>query len=212
MNTRRAVTAGALVTVLLSGCASGPPASTPSAAPGSGSGGIVLREHDKVGRVWTAEGASLKGYDALVLTETRGEVPKLNPDGRENLDWARGVVREELVRALAERKAFGEVVAGAPPAFGRTLVLETVVVDYEKGGGAARYWAGLYGAGQPVIRVRGTIRDGERPLVVFEGRRSGVGGKARWLGAYVSDKDIQTNDIRDLAGAVADFVAELAKR
>ena len=94
----------------------------------------------------------------------------------------------------------------------RVLRLDNTIVDYERGGGGARYFAGLYGAGQPVITVRGRITDGDRQVFLFETRRSGVGGKARWLGGVMSDKDIQTNDIRDLARALADFIAGVAKR
>ena len=44
---------------------------------------------------------------------------------------------------------------------------------HEKGGGAARYWAGLYGAGQPVVKVRGLVYDGDKLVFVSEARRSG---------------------------------------
>ena len=136
-------------------------------------------------------------------------MPKLNPDGRENLEWARGVLRDELAKVIEAKKVFGAVVtrdADLKPG-GRVLKLENTIIEYEKGGGGARWFAGLYGAGQPVITVRGRVTDGDRQVFSFETRRSGGSGRARWLGGYLSDKDIQTEDIRDLAKALVEFMA-----
>jgi hypothetical protein len=166
------------------------------------------RKDEKLQRVCLAPGLSLRGYEALYIAEPVAEVPKLNPDGKENLEWARGVLREELAAAIREKGLFGTVAvreAEVAPG-GKTLRLESTIVEYEKGGGGARWFAGLYGSGQPVIKVRGRLLDGDRQVLLFETRRSGVGGKARWLGGYMSDKDIQTNDIKDLVGALAEFM------
>ena len=89
----------------------------------------------------------------------------------------------------------------------RTLRLENTIVEYEKGGGGARFFAGLYGAGQPVIRVRGRVMDGDRLVFAFEARRSGDTGLSRMFGGYRSDKAIQEEDIRDLAVDLVDFMA-----
>ncbi len=193
------------------GCASAPETATPvKGAPG----GVAYREDKELQKVWLAEGFDFRGYDTLVVGDTRADVPKLNPDGAESLEWARGVLRDELVAALQAGKLFAAVVtreADVRPG-SRVLRLDNTIVDYERGGGGARYFAGLYGAGQPVITVRGRITDGDRQVFLFETRRSGVGGKARWLGGVMSDKDIQTNDVRDLARALADFIAGAVKR
>ncbi|MGH7318568.1 MAG: hypothetical protein ACRELA_02915 [Candidatus Rokuibacteriota bacterium] len=187
-----------------------PAAPAPGApAPTAGSAEPILREDKDLERVWLVPGFRFSGYDALYVVETRTDVPRLHPDGMENLQWARGVVRDELVGAIGARKLFGTVIASEAdlrPGV-RALRLENTIIEYEKGGGGARYWAGLYGAGQPVIKVRGRVADGDRAVFLFETRRSGVSGKARWLGAYMSDKDIQTEDIRSLAKAVAEFMA-----
>jgi hypothetical protein len=174
---------------------------------------VAYRSDEKLQKVWVAEGFDFTGFNALYVIEPVADVAKLNPDGVANLEWARGVLRDELVQALRAKNAFATVATteGDIPAGSRVLQLESTVIEYEKGGGGARFFAGLYGAGQPVIAVRGRMKDGDRPLFVFESRRSGVGGKSRWLGGYMSDKDVQTNDIRDLATAVADFVARQGK-
>jgi hypothetical protein len=60
---------------------------------------------------------------------------------------------------------------------GLALILglaDNTIVEYEKGGGGARFFAGIYGAGHPVIKVRGQLSDDGRPLCVDEARRTGV--------------------------------------
>lgn len=199
----------ALVSVLVvSGCASAP--ETPAPA---GPGGIVYREDDWLGKVWVAPGFDFNGFDTLYIAETQKDVPRVNPDGVESLEWARGVVRDELLAALQAKKLFATVVtreSDVRPG-GRTLRLDSTIVEYERGGGAARYFAGLYGAGQPVIKVRGRLAEGDRPLFAFEARRSGTSTSARLVGGLRSNRDIQTEDIRDLANDLADFVARTAK-
>jgi hypothetical protein len=96
-----------------------------------------------------------------------------------------------------------------PPS--RGLRLETTIIEYEQGGNAARLFAGVFGGGQPVIKVRGYILDGEKLKCVFEIRRSGVSAEARAVGHTMSNEDIQRDDIHDLAIAVADFFRRTAK-
>jgi len=195
-----------LLVIGLSGCASSTPA-------GPGQDGVAYREDPDLQRVWLADGFAFRGYDAVYIQETRTDVPKLNPDGAENLQWARGVLREEIVTALRAKGLFPTVAiseAGLKPGV-RVLRLENTIVEYEKGGGGARFFAGLYGAGQPVIRVRGRVTDGDRPVFLFEARRSGDSGTARMFGGYRSDKAIQEEDIRDLARDLADFMVRDGK-
>lgn len=187
-----------------------PAASQPSApsAVATAGGGVTLREEKDFGQVWLALGFAFKGYDTLLVTETRAEVPKLNPDGAENLAWARGVVRNELVAAIQERKLFTVVTSpGDVKPGSRVLRLDSTIIEYEKGGGGARFFAGIYGAGHPVIKVRGQLTEADRPLFVYEARRSSVATTARIFGGYRSDKAIQEEDIKDLAKAVGDFMA-----
>jgi hypothetical protein len=195
----------------VAGCASAP--TSPSQVPGAPAG-VVYRDDERLQKVWLADGFQFRGYDTLYVAETAAAVPKLNPDGVESLAWARGVVRDELVAALRAKGLFASVVtkeADVKPG-GKVLTLEPTIVDYEKGGGGARWFAGLYGAGQPVVKVRGRMTDGGRAVFLFETRRSGESGKSRWLGGYLSDRDIQTEDIRDLGKALAEFIAQRTAR
>jgi hypothetical protein len=193
---------------LLSACATSTTAPPSSAAPTPSSGGITYREDKDLQKVWLADGFAFQGYQALYIQETRTDVPKVNPDGVENMKWASGFLRDEIVTALRAKGVFPVVAVNAAevkPGM-RVLRLENTIIEYEKGGGGARFFAGLYGAGQPVIRVRGRMLDGDRPVFVFEARRSGDTGTARMFGGYRGDKDIQQEDIRDLAVDLADFI------
>jgi hypothetical protein len=156
----------------LTGCASAAPTPEPTSTVRDG---VTYRADEHLQLVWLADGFSVARYQTLLVLETRAEVPKLNPDGAENLEWARGLLRDEIVNTLRARSVFPSVVltTGDVPSGTRSLRMETIIVEYEKGGGAARFFAGLYGAGQPVIRVRGRVTDGDRPMFAFESRRSG---------------------------------------
>lgn len=197
----------ALITLmLLAGCAS-----TPDTSPGPG--GVTYQEHKDLQKIWLAPGFDFKGYDTLYIAEIPADVPKMNPDGVESLEWSRGVVRNQLVTAIQARKFFQAVVtseADIKPG-SKVLRLENTITEYERGGAGARFFAGLYGAGQPVIRVRGTMADGGRPVFMFESRRSGDSGSARIVGGYRSNRSIQEDDIRDFAEDLADFIVATAK-
>jgi hypothetical protein len=197
------------------------PAATPGAAPAAATptpaaGGVTYREDQPLGgRGWAAPGLDANAYDTLYLAPVVAQVAKLNPDGVENLEWAKGVLRDEVAAALRASSLFAAVVtseAEIKPG-SRTLRFEHTIVEYEKGGGGARFFAGLYGAGQPVLEVQGRLT-GEgagQPLFLYEARRSGDSGTSRLFGGYRSDKDIQL-DIKDLARDLADYMARTIKK
>jgi hypothetical protein len=192
--------------------ASAPQPVAPAAQPAPSPGDVTLREEKDLGQVWLAPGFALNGYDALLIAEPRAEVPKLNPDGIANLEWARGVVRSELASAIEARKLFtvvqspGDVKAGSR--LGRH---DSTIIEYEKGGGGARMFGFASSAGQPVIKIRGQLTADGRPLFVYGARRSGVSASARMFGGYRSDEDIQEEDIKHLAkglGGLGDFMVK----
>ena len=94
----------AVVLVLLAGCA--PAAQLPS-------DGVAYRDDPELQKVWIADGFTFRGYDVLLVTETRTDVTNLNPDGAENLAWARGVLRDEIVTAFRAKSVFPSVAAAA---------------------------------------------------------------------------------------------------
>lgn len=165
-------------------------------------------------KCWIAEGFNFTGYDVLYLAPTlstakfneknEGEV-KVHALARENL------IRE-LDRSLGNKKIFPRIVTRESdvPKEGKVLKLENTIAEFTKGGGAARYFAGLYGAGQPVLRVVGNFTEGDKKLCSFEARRSGVSGGARLSGGFMKDEDVQIDDIRSLVLDLTDFVAASA--
>lgn len=200
MESRRWLTTLAFV-AMLTGCATAGPSTFET-------DGVTYRDDQHLQRVWLADGLEFRRYDTLYVAETRAEVARLDPDGKPLLEWARGYLRDEIVAALRAKGVFGTVTASEsevkPGA--RVLRLANTIVEYEKGGGGARFFAGLYGAGQPVIRVQGRLTDGARPVLLFVARRSGDTGLARVFGGYRSDQAIQEEDIKDLAVDLADFI------
>ena len=188
------------------------PAAQPAAqstAPTALPSGVTLREEKDFGQVWLAPGFDFKGYDTLLVTDARAEVPKVNPDGVANLEWARGVVPTQLAAALQERKLFTVVRSPTEVKPGsRVLRLDTTIIEYEKGGGGARMFGFSSTAGQPVIKVRGQATVEGRPLFVYEARRSGASTSAKMFGGYRGDKDIQEEDIKDLAKGLGNFIAK----
>jgi hypothetical protein len=92
----------------------------------------------------------------------------------------------------------------------KVLRLDNTILEYAKGGGAARYFVGLYGGGQPVLRVEGKLTDGNKTMFSYEARRSGTSAGARMVGAFMKDEDIQIQDIRSMAIDLSDFMAALA--
>jgi hypothetical protein len=92
----------------------------------------------------------------------------------------------------------------------KSLKIENTIIEFTKGGGAARYFVGLYGGGQPVLRVQGKMTAGDQTLFTFEARRSGVSGGARVGGAFMKDEDIQGEDVRSMVLDLTDFMAAMA--
>ena len=162
-------------------------------------------------KCWIAEGFDFKGYETLYVAPVLSTA-KHQPDEEMPLQVAREYLPVELGRAVAPKKLFANIVTNAadikPGA--RTLKLEETITDYSKGGGAARYFAGLYGGGQPVIRVQGVMTDGDKTVFTFQARRSGVSGGARMFGVAMKDTDIQAQDIQSLVLDLTDFMSAIA--
>jgi hypothetical protein len=196
-----------LLIIAATGCAPATPAPTPTATV-TERDGVAYRTDPHLQRVWVADGFSVQRYQTLLVLEPRAEVAKLHPDGVQSLQWARGLLRDEVVKALRDKRVVAAVALSPSEVRpgSRVLRMETTIVEYEKGGGGARFFAGAYGAGQPVIRVRGRVTDGERPMFAFDARRSGESGVSRAFGGYRGDRAIQEEDIRDLAVDLADFL------
>lgn len=191
---------------LLSGCAS--TSETKSAR--NGGDGYVKHKH--IQKVWLAPDFNFSCYDTLLVLPTRytAEERANEVDIRK---WAMTYLRTALADAIGTNGVFANVVtheADVKPG-SKTLRLENTIFEYEKGGGGARYFAGAFGGGQPVLKVRGEFSDGDKAHCKFEATRSGDSVGARMAGVWMSDRDIQTQDINDLARDMSTFILQTAK-
>ena len=171
--------------------------------------------HMEKGKCWVATGFNFNGFDTLYIAPTLSTAKF--PDKPEDTtvhNAAKDRLVSELVRKLDERKIFPNVVTREsdikPGA--RTLKLQDTITEFSRGGGAARYFAGIYGGGQPLLRVEGKMTDGDKVVFTFEARRSGTSAGARMTGVFMKDEDIQTEDIRSIVLDLTDFMAAVARK
>jgi len=173
--------------------------------------GVKLHKDQNIQGVWLADGFNFKGYQTLYLTPiVFAAVERTNEV--ETRTMTMQALPEQLVDSLRDTRLFttvttrnDEVKSGA-----KTLRLDNTIIEYSKGGGAARYFAGHFGGGQPVVKVRGQIYDGDKLVCVYEIKRSGVLHAGRITGAAMSDEDLQREDIRVLARDLAYFFQRTA--
>ena len=181
----------------------------------AGGGGLNYK-NPHLEKCWLAEGFDFNGYDTLYIAPvlSTAKFHQENPEEVKVHDLAKENLVAELTRKINSKKIFNNVVtreSDLKPDV-KSLKLENTITEFTKGGGAARYFVGLYGGGQPVLRVQGKVTDGDKPLFTFEARRSGVSAGARMSGVFMKDEDIQMEDIRSMVLDLTDFMAIIAKK
>jgi len=180
----------------------------------SASSGGINYKNPHMEKCWVADGFDFNGYDTLYIAPTLSTA-KFDAGNQEEFsvhERAKQSLVNELASMIGSRKIFNNVVTretDIKPGM-KTLKLENTITEFTKGGGAARYFVGLYGGGQPVLRVEGRINESEKPLFTFVARRSGVSAGARMTGAFMKDEDIQIQDIRSLVLDLSDFMSVIA--
>lgn len=184
------------------------------ATPADG-GTLYDHPHMEKGKCWVADGFDFKGYDTIYVAPivSTAKFPDKPEDAMVH-KLARERLVEELVLKLDQRGIVANVVTNEADikSGAKVLKLENTIVEFSKGGGAARYFAGEFGAGQPVLRVDGKVLDGAKPVFKYQMRRSGQTGTGRVFGGFMKDEDIQIKDVRSLVLDLTDFMAVLAKR
>lgn len=166
-------------------------------------------QNPHMNRCWIASDFDFKGYDTLYIAPvvSTADVDAQDPDAQ-MLSVAKENTLIEMSRLFRARKIFANVITNEldikPGA--HTLKLQNALVGLE-GDSDARYFWGMFGK-QPVIRVAGTMTDGDKTVFSFEARRSGVSVGAH-LG-IMEGQDIQLEDIRSLSLDVTDFAACIA--
>ncbi len=163
-------------------------------------------------KCWLAQGFNFSGYDTLYIAPTLSTAKLHNAEEEQPHQLAKQQFPIQMEQFLRDRGVFANVVTretDVKPG-SRVLKMENTILEYAKGGGAARYFAGLYGAGQPILRVQGKITDGDKVVFLYEARRSGVSAGSRTVGAFMKDTDIQTEDIRSMTLDLADFMTAVS--
>lgn len=199
--------AGTVAICFLVGCASTAPRSSPPA-------GASYHQDKDLQNVWLGNHFDFTGYDTLYIAETRAELAKTNDlEEAEMLAWAKDDLRSEFAQMIGRKQVFKLVTTDKSKILPdqKSLALENTIIEYAKGSGAARFWAGEFGAGQPVIRVRGEMTDGTNIVFMFESYRSGDSAAARLDPGWTAEKSLQTTDIHDLGVDLADFIDQTAK-
>jgi hypothetical protein len=171
-----------------------------------------LKKDKDLQGVWLKPDFNFTGKPALTIELTNFKATE-RPNEAAMRAFAVKELREQIAKAAGETGLFASVAANdnPPAAATNSLRLVNTIIEYEKGGGGARYFAGLYGGGQPVLKVRGEMFDNSNELVfVYEAKRSGESAGARLGGVFKSDEEIQREDIRDLAIDLGDFMMRSA--
>jgi hypothetical protein len=125
-------------------------------------------------KCWVADGFNFAGIDTLYIAPTLSTA-KFNPDEEKVLQLAKENLPVELERSLRKKNIFTHVVTRETDiqAGVRVVRLENTIVEFSKGGGGARFFAGLYGAGQPVLRILGRMMEGDKAVFTFDSHALG---------------------------------------
>ena len=114
--------------------------------------------HMEKGKCWVAGDFNFAGYDTLYIAPTVSTAKF--PDKPEDTmvhNLAKERLVSELILKLGERRLFTNVVTKEseikPDA--KVLKMENTITEFAKGGGAARYFVGLYGVVSLCCGLRG---------------------------------------------------------
>ena len=174
--------------------------------------GVKLHKDRNIQGVWLADGFNFKGYQTLYLTP----IVFAGVERDNEVDIRATAMQElpdELVTSFRDTKLFATVTTKSEEvkSKAKTLKLDNTIIEFSKGSGVGRHFGGPFGSGgQPVIKVRGQIFDGDKLVCVYEIKRSGESAEARMIGEAISSEDIQRNDIRVLARDLAYFFQRTA--
>ena len=195
-----------LLAAVMIGCSSTPKTYTRD--------GITYREDEDIQGVWLAEGFDFNNYDTVYVAEPTSTAQSRSDEERQVLSIAKRTLRQELANALSDTGVFKSVTTSTNDiaAGSKVLTVHNEIYHHEKGGGGARFWVGAYGGGQPVIKVSGNMASQNEVLFRYLLERSGESAGSRMGGAFLSDEEIQTNDVKDLARDLAKFVNQTARK
>jgi hypothetical protein len=133
----------------------------------AGAGGLVPTQEDKdVGRVAVRPGFDLKRYRIIAVELFPVADSEIKDEGDRSFALNMSVFfQRELVRRIQDTRLFESVVgvseAGEPPASPDLLRLQGKITRLGRGSYAARYFGGIYGAGQSRAQAELFLVDGQ---------------------------------------------------
>ncbi len=165
-------------------------------------------KNPNLNRCWLADGFTFVGYDVLYLTPITTSLSPAEPRAQEMLRTAQSRLLDGLKAKFSNMGLFSNVVTQPQdiPAGAKVLRLDQKITEFARGSGAARFWAGTFGAGQPVLKVEGTLQDGNNEKFAYTARRHGDSVNARMDPGWTKEETLQLLDIEDIIIDFTDFV------
>ena len=178
-------------------------------------GGLTPKIEDKdAGLVAVAPGLDLKKYKVVVVEKFPVSSAQIEDEGdRRFAEKVTTGLHQQLVRRLRESGLFQEVVDASATELRSSdvpaLRLLGEITRLGRGSQAARYFAGIYGAGR--ARAQADMYFAEIPSgqVVIATADRRVSGGVQWFGG--DDEEILTESFDDMARDLARFLVRLSK-
>jgi len=178
-------------------------------------GGLTPTIEDKdAGLVAVAPGLDLTKYNVVVVEKFSVSSGQIEDEGdRRFAEKVTTVLHQQLLRRLRESGLFQEVIDASAtevkPSDVPTLRLRGAITRLGRGSQAARYFAGIYGAGR--ARAQADMHFAEVPSgrVVIATADRRVSSGLQWFGG--DDEEILKESVDDMARDLAKFLVRLSK-
>lgn len=178
-------------------------------------GGLTPHVKDKdIGLVAVAPGVDLKKYRVIVVEKFSVSATQIADEGdRRFAEKMTRVLHTQLLRRLRETELFQEIadatVTSAIQTDAPALRLRGTITRLGRGSQAARYFAGIYGAGR--ARAQADMHFAEVPSgrVVISAADRRVSSGLQWFGG--DDEDLLEEAFEDMARDLAKFLVRLSK-
>ena len=178
-------------------------------------GGLTPKIEDKdAGLVAVAPDLDVKKYRVVVVEKISVSADQIADEGdRRFAEKLTTGFHRQLVRRLRESGLFQDVVDASvtdvQPSDVPTLRLRGAITRLGRGSQAARYFAGIYGAGR--ARAQADMHFAEVPSgrVVIATADRRVSGGLQWFGG--DDEDLLEESFDDMARDLAKFLVRLSK-
>jgi len=160
---------------------------------------------------WIAKGFDFTGYDVLYISTTVAGAKKSPEDTV--IEQVAGDTLQTHLKEMLDAKGIFVSIAVEEPATKpgvKVLTLTNTIVDFSKGNEVGRYFAGIFGGGQPDLRVHGVATDGNKVVFDYVIHRSGTSFAAFTDTGGRRNEYLQYLDIHSMVLDLTDFIAAIA--